>query len=142
MNTEIIQKLINSLVTELPWLMGIKDNIQYSEALELASKLIGEKGDHRILLKLVSQSIVDYEKQLAEVILFNAETGEMTSGVPALKVLMQHYGLKAADLREELGVASLVSQILSGQRALTIPHIKNLSQRFKVDPIFFLDLGR
>ncbi|MDI8800070.1 transcriptional regulator, partial [Salmonella enterica subsp. enterica serovar Montevideo] len=40
-------------------------------------------------------------------------------GVSVLRTLMDQYGLKAADLANELGSKSNVSNILNGRRALT-----------------------
>ncbi|MFS9520486.1 helix-turn-helix domain-containing protein, partial [Klebsiella pneumoniae] len=48
------------------------------------------------------------------------------------------HNLTYADLKNEIGSKSLVSQILSGQRSLTISHIKALSARFGVKPEWFL----
>ncbi|PQQ42295.1 helix-turn-helix domain-containing protein [Photorhabdus luminescens] len=56
----------------------------------------------------------------------------------ALRVLMDQYRLSYSDLKEEIGSKSLVSQILSGKRSLTIAHIKALSKRFNVRPDIFL----
>ncbi|WP_391529921.1 type II toxin-antitoxin system HigB family toxin [Photorhabdus akhurstii] len=56
----------------------------------------------------------------------------------ALRVLMDQYRLSYSDLKEEIGSKSLVSQILSGKRSLTIAHIKALSKRFNVRPDLFL----
>ncbi|PQQ26281.1 transcriptional regulator [Photorhabdus luminescens] len=63
---------------------------------------------------------------------------DIPTGVAALRVLMDQYRLSYSDLKEEIGSKSLVSQILSGKRSLTIAHIKALSKRFNVRPDIFL----
>ncbi|EIA4919657.1 helix-turn-helix domain-containing protein, partial [Salmonella enterica] len=60
-------------------------------------------------------------------------------GVSVLRTLMDQYGLKAADLANELGSKSNVSNILNGRRALTVNHIKALTQRFKLPADAFIE---
>lgn len=64
---------------------------------------------------------------------------EKTLGVSVLRTLMDQYGLKAADLANELGSKSNVSNILNGRRALTVNHIKALTQRFKLPADAFIE---
>ncbi len=64
---------------------------------------------------------------------------EKTPGVSVLRTLMDQYGLKAADLANELGSKSNVSNILNGRRALTVNHIKALTQRFKLPADAFIE---
>ncbi|CAD5570768.1 HTH-type transcriptional regulator ygjM [Escherichia coli] len=52
---------------------------------------------------------------------------------------MDQHGLKAADLAQELGSKSNVSNILNGRRALTVRHIKALSERFNLPAEAFID---
>ncbi|MDH8436658.1 helix-turn-helix domain-containing protein, partial [Klebsiella variicola] len=59
-------------------------------------------------------------------------------GVALLRTLIDQHKLSYSDLKDEIGSKSLVSQILSGQRSLTITHIKALSARFGVKPEWFL----
>lgn len=50
-----------------------------------------------------------------------------------LRLLMTQHQLGTADL-PEIGSKSMVSRVLSGQRALNKKHIAALSKRFQVDP--------
>ncbi len=68
----------------------------------------------------------------------STNTGE-NPGVSVLRTLMDQYGLKAADLANELGSKSNVSNILNGRRALTVNHIKALTQRFKLPADAFIE---
>lgn len=75
------------------------------------------------------------EKGIAELV----ETF-IAQGRPSLQAqtLMDQQGLKAADLADELGSRSNVSNILNGRRALTVQHIKALSERFNLPAQAFI----
>ena len=60
------------------------------------------------------------------------------SPVEILRYLMDRHSLKQKDLVPELGSESNVSQILSGTRNLTLPHIYALATRFSVPASAFL----
>jgi HTH-type transcriptional regulator/antitoxin HigA len=49
---------------------------------------------------------------------------------------MEQHGLKQNQL-PEIGAQSVVSDILSGKRELTVNHIRGLSRRFGIDPSAF-----
>lgn len=77
------------------------------------------------LADIVGDLIEDYETQhhrLAD-----------TTGIDALKFLMQQHGLKQGDLTE-IGSQGVVSEILSGKRELNIRQIQALGERFAVSP--------
>jgi len=61
-----------------------------------------------------------------------------TTGINALKFLMEQHHLKQSDL-PEIGSQSVVSEILHGKRALNIRQVKALSKRFGVTPEVFID---
>lgn len=54
-----------------------------------------------------------------------------------LRTLMEEHGLKQSDL-EEVGSQGVVSEILSGKRALNVRQIRSLSSRFNVSPAVFM----
>jgi HTH-type transcriptional regulator/antitoxin HigA len=54
------------------------------------------------------------------------------SGVDVLRHLMEANGLRQADLLDVFPTRSVVSEILSGSRQLTLDHMRALSQRFGV----------
>ena len=86
--------------------------------------------DERVisLLNLVSSRIEAYENQ--------CEHTTKLSALDMLKFLMEEHTLEQGDL-PEIGSQSLVSKILSGERQLTLEHIRNLSKRFGVSPAVF-----
>ena len=59
------------------------------------------------------------------------------SGFGVLKFLMDEHSLTPADL-PEIGDASVVSELLAGERLLSVEHIRALSQRFGLSPATFI----
>lgn len=57
-------------------------------------------------------------------------------GTDVLRFLMEQHNLTQSEL-PEIGRQSVVSEILSGRRRLTVDHIANLSRRFGIDPSAF-----
>lgn len=51
-----------------------------------------------------------------------------------VKFLMDQHNLRQVDLVDEFGTQGLVSEFLSGKRELSKRQIRNLSERFKIDP--------
>ena len=60
-----------------------------------------------------------------------------TTGIEALKFLMEQHGLKQGDLKE-IGSQGVVSEILTGKRELNIRQVRALSERFGVSTATFL----
>jgi HTH-type transcriptional regulator/antitoxin HigA len=77
----------------------------------------------------VGDLIADYEAQ--------RDTMPEATGVDALKFLMEHQGIKQADL-SDIGSQGVVSEILNGKRALNVRQIKLLAERFTVSPATFI----
>ena len=61
-----------------------------------------------------------------------------SKGVEALKFLMQSHQLHQSDLTD-IGSQGVISEILSGKRALNLRQIKKLCKRFHVTPETFID---
>lgn len=59
------------------------------------------------------------------------------SGVEMLRFLMEQHDLRQNQL-PEIGTQSVVSEILSGRRELTVNHIRGLSKRFGISPSAFV----
>lgn len=136
-NTAKAIEATKALVAAVPFLGGSASEKDYRDALALVDYLI-ENDDENPLIDFLASKIAEYEdnsKQFAE---FNKSVAEMPVGVALLRTLIDQYKLSYSDLKEEIGSKSLVSQILSGQRSLTITHIKALSVRFGVKPEWFL----
>jgi HTH-type transcriptional regulator/antitoxin HigA len=60
------------------------------------------------------------------------------SGVAVLRHLMEENSLTQADLATDFGGKSVVSEVLSGKRALSKTHVRKLSERFGLPADVFL----
>lgn len=120
----------------------VKTNEDYQFALDLLELLMDKVEDREgepllHLIDLVADAIKEYENNLTSIKRFDQEVAAIDPGVSALRVLIEQYGLTYADLKEEIGSKSLVSQILSGSKSLTKAHIAKLSKRFNINPQLF-----
>lgn len=125
------------LIAAVPLLGGSTSEKDYRDALELVDYLI-DNDDENPLIDFLAAKIADYEDNSERFAEFNKQVAEMPVGVALLRTLIDQHKLSYSDLKGEIGSKSLVSQILSGQRSLTISHIKALSDRFGVKPQWFL----
>lgn len=106
----------------------------YARMTEILEALLDETcGDESHpamgLVDIVGDLIEDYEAEhhaLPE-----------TTGVLALKFLMDQHGLKQSDL-SEIGSQGIVSEILAGKRELNIRQVRALSERFGVSAASFV----
>ncbi len=131
-------KATRELVNAVPFLGGSDSEDDYREALELVEYLI-EEDDTNPLIDFLASRIAEYENNNEKFAEFDKAVAAMPVGVALLRTLIDQHNLTYADLKNEIGSKSLVSQILSGQRSLTISHIKALSARFGVKPEFLTD---
>lgn len=127
-----------ALVKAVPLLGGSTSTADYNNALELVDYLL-EHDDENPLIDFLSTKIADYENQHSSFSQFNEQLESLPRGVEALRQLMKDQHLKQSDLRAEVGGKSLVSQILSGKRSLTVAHIRALAKRFNVPTSLFID---
>lgn len=111
----------------------IKDEHDYEEATALADALVDDSAmeeDHpqHSLFMVLSDLIYAYDQ--------THYPQSAISGVEMLRFLMEQHGLKQNQL-PEIGAQSVVSEILSGRRELTVNHIRGLSKRFAISPAAF-----
>jgi HTH-type transcriptional regulator/antitoxin HigA len=112
----------------------IRDEAHYVRMSEMLEALLDETGgdeDHAAmgLVDIVGDLIEDYEAEhhaLPE-----------TTGVHALKFLMEQHDLKQSDLTE-IGSQGVVSEILAGKRELNIRQVRALSEHFAVSAATFV----
>jgi len=85
------------------------------------------------------------ERELADLLTLLIEAFEdehyslkRATPLESLAELMDANGLKQKDLVNIFGTPSIVSEVLSGKRRLTVEHIKQLSMRFNVSPELFI----
>jgi len=122
-------KAANDLTAVLPFLGATPSRKDYEEALALVEYLIEHQPDSP-LVDMLTAKIDKYENESPEFAEFNARVAAIPTGVALLRTLMDQYHLTQSDLENEIGKKSLVSRILSGQRTLTLEHIRALAKRF------------
>ena len=112
----------------------IRDEAHYAHLVGVLEALLEEtQGDESHpamgLVDIVGDLVENYETEhyaLAE-----------TSGIQALKFLMQQHGLRQTDL-PEVGSQGVVSEILAGKRELNIRQVRAISKRFGVSSATFI----
>jgi HTH-type transcriptional regulator / antitoxin HigA len=106
------------------------ENEYYIEALyalEQKRSLSREEKEFSDLLTLLIEDFEERRYQLPR-----------ATALQALAFLTEQHGLKQKDLTDVFGTRSVVSEVMSGKRKLTLEQIRRLSQRFHVSPeIFF-----
>jgi HTH-type transcriptional regulator/antitoxin HigA len=80
-------------------------------------------------IELMTRKIQDFEERHYQL--------PKASPVEVLSFLIDQNGLRPADLLDVFGTASIVSEVLNGNRALTSDNIARLSERFHVSPEVF-----
>ena len=136
------EEMVNTFMLALQAipLMGESCNERdYLKALELIEFLVDRDQIDTPLFELLSSKIHEYEQHAPEFSHLNKVLNDTPTGVAMLRTLMDQNGLKPADLANELGSKSNISNILNGRRALTVRHIKALSERFKLPAESFID---
>ena len=139
MNFLEVKEQANTLFSHAEFLVHIKNEEEYERALSLMDELIEEYSLYKSLIDILSISIEEWENSAIEFSEFNGQIKEMDSGVAVLRTLMQQYGLKTNDFKNEIGGKSMVSMVLGGSRMLSRQHIQALSTRFHVSPALFFE---
>ena len=120
----------------LPVKIGtIRNDADYERVVAFMNSLLDVVGDdeaHELadLLDLVGQLVEDYEG--TRHVIPDAAPHEV------LRFLLDQHGLKQSDLAAEIGGQSVVSDILSGKRAINARQAKALAARFGVSAVAFL----
>lgn len=138
-NFEMLVKTFIHAVKDIPLCGPKADQEEYHKALKLIEFLVDRDDLENPLFELLCARIRDYENNAPEFQHFNQRLASTPCGVSLLRILMDQHGLKAADLAQELGSKSNVSNILNSRRALTVRHIKALSERFNLPAEAFID---
>jgi len=115
-------------------IFSIRNEHEYDLAIERLNALIDEVGvneQHPLyeLLDTLGAVIHAYEQKYHPMPECNS--------VGMLKFLMEEHQLEPADL-PELGTPDIVSEILNGDRELTVKHLQALATKFHVSPAVFV----
>ncbi|MEK7260364.1 MAG: transcriptional regulator [Pseudomonadota bacterium] len=121
-----------ALCAQVP-LRPIRNEPDYSHAVAVMNALLDagvadEEHPLADLLATLGELISDYEEKWR---VPNASPAEV------LRFLMSQHALGQSDL-PEVGSQGVVSEILSGKRALNVRQIKELAHRFAVSPSVFV----
>jgi len=103
---------------------------QYAEALFQLTAKEEPTGWELEAIELLTMLVEEYEDRMHPL--------PPAAPVEVLRYLMDRHGVKQKELVPELGSESNVSQILSGARNLTLPHLHALARRFSVPASVFL----
>jgi len=112
----------------------IRDEEGYERARALADELADEVGDDEdhplyVLFDIAQNYIRDWEYDHWKI--------EKSTPVEILRYLLSENGLLQKDL-SDIASPSLMSDILSGRRNISVQVAKNLGTRFHLDPGIFL----
>ncbi|MDX3774528.1 helix-turn-helix domain-containing protein [Chromatiaceae bacterium AAb-1] len=138
LNVQAMKSLSNQIVQVMPWVRGITSDEQYHELITLMDELVEDYDANQVLIDMLFPVIEEYEETAERFKAFNQRINELDQGVAMLRVLIDQHGLTQSDFQEEIGGKSLVSQILSGSRSLTLNHIRALSKRFGIPAAMFV----
>ncbi len=116
---------------------AIMDDVHYENTVEMIDRLMAGgnlTAGQSLYMETLVQLVQAYEAAHHAI-----DTSDI-SGLASLKHLLDQNGMNASDLARLLSVhPSMGSKILTGERALTIDHLKKLSARFRVSPEIFID---
>jgi HTH-type transcriptional regulator / antitoxin HigA len=115
-------------------LFSIRNEDEYDLAIDRLNTLVDEIGDdeqHPLyeLLDTLGAVIHTYEEKHHPM--------PECSGVEMLQFLMEEHQLSPSDL-PEIGTPDMISEILGGERELTVKHLQALATRFHVSPAVFV----
>lgn len=111
----------------------IADDADYDEATRVADALVDQGAmdaghPQHLLFMTIADLIYVYDQSHYPM--------PNVQGIDLLRFLMDQHDLKQNQL-PEIGRQSVVSEILSGKRSLTVDHIRNLAERFAISPATF-----
>ena len=135
-NPAVIAPAWHAFQSVLPVKIGtIHNDADYERVVAFMNSLLDVVGDdeaHELadLLDLVGQLVEDYEG--TRHVIPDAAPHEV------LRFLLDQHGLTQTDLAAEIGGQSVVSDILSGKRAINARQAKALAVRFGVSAVAFL----
>jgi len=131
----------NELLKQAPFLIHIKNEEGYRDALAFIDTFMEEIGDNPTdsrwpLFEMVSQAIAHYEAVVypEKIWKLNNHLGALST----LRILIDQYQLNGSDL-PELGDIAQISKILAGDLELTSEQIHHLANRFQIPVSMFID---
>ena len=138
LDVQAMKSLTQQITQVMPWLQGITSDQQYDELLALMDELVEDYDTNQLLIDLLFPALQEYEETAERFKAFNQRIETLDPGIAMLRLLIDQHGLTQSDFQQEIGGKSLVSQILSGKRSLTLGHIRALSKRFGIPAAMFV----
>lgn len=138
LDVQAMKSLSQQITQVMPWVQGINSDQQYDELLALMDELVEDYDTNQLLIDLLFPALQDYEETAERFKAFNQQIESLDPGIAMLRLLIDQHGLTQSDFQQEIGGKSLVSQILSGKRSLTLGHIRALSKRFGIPAAMFV----
>ncbi|MBZ9611799.1 helix-turn-helix domain-containing protein [Rheinheimera maricola] len=138
LDVQAMKSLSQQITQVMPWVQGINSEQQYDELLALMDELVEDYDANQLLIDLLFPVLQDYEETAERFKVFNQRMETLDPGIAMLRLLIDQHGLTQSDFQQEIGGKSLVSQILSGKRSLTLGHIRALSKRFGIPAAMFV----
>jgi len=127
-----------ALIHAIPFLGRQATTHDYEDALVLVEYLI-DHDDENPLIDILAKKISAWENVAPAFADFNARIDATPRELAVLRVLMDQHGLNQSSFQQEIGSRSLVSMIMSGQRALTLEHMRALAKRFSIPLATFIE---
>lgn len=106
------------------------ENERCTAALEAVLRKMDRPAEENRLAELLTYLIEEFENR-------EYELPRKAGPIQILRHLMDANDLRQADLLDVFGTASVISEVLKGQRELSKAHIAKLSERFRVCPALF-----
>ncbi|PKM19528.1 MAG: transcriptional regulator [Gammaproteobacteria bacterium HGW-Gammaproteobacteria-15] len=138
LDVQAMKSLSQQITQVMPWVHGIDSAQQYDELLALMDELVEDYDANQLLIDLLFPVLQDYEETAERFKAFNQRIETLDPGIAMLRLLIDQHDLTQSDFQQEIGGKSLVSQILSGKRSLTLGHIRALSKRFGIPAAMFV----
>jgi HTH-type transcriptional regulator/antitoxin HigA len=116
-------------------LRAIENERHFRAMVKFMNKLVDKIGDQEShplmgLLDIVTSFVHDYEER-------NVEIPDASPSV-VLRFLMEQHDLRQADLAQDFGSQSNVSEVLNGKREINARQARALAKRFGVSPAVFI----
>jgi HTH-type transcriptional regulator / antitoxin HigA len=116
-------------------LRAIGNERHYLAMVKFMNKLLDKIGDREThplmgLLDIVTAFVDEYEVR-------NVKIPDAAPSV-VLGFLMEQHDLRQADLAEDFGSQSNVSEVLNGKRGINVRQARSLAKRFGVSPAVFI----
>ena len=115
-------------------LFSVHNENEYDRAVELLNRLIDEIGtddQHPLYEFLDTLGAVIHAYEDKHFPMMDSD------GIEMLEFFMEEHGITTSDL-PEIGSEKDITEIISGEKELTISHIRALAERFHVSPAVFI----